>query len=181
MSLVDSGARREFETGAVRDIQEGKGRCDLLPLDVISKYYYGSVVSGGDVAASEYSVLERIRKFKTTGNEYYLYAALYQFTKSAFDSQETMILELAKHFEDGALKYGEYNWQKGIPLHCYIDSAIRHYLKYHRNDTDERHDRAFCWNIVCAIWTLLHMPELDDYTDEECRDEISKTVREKEN
>lgn len=29
--LKDSGNRREFETGAVRDMQEGKGRCDLLP------------------------------------------------------------------------------------------------------------------------------------------------------
>ena len=34
--IKDSGERREFETGAVRDIQEGKGRCDLLPLDVVS-------------------------------------------------------------------------------------------------------------------------------------------------
>ena len=30
--IKDSGARTEFSTGAVRDIQEGKGRCDLLPL-----------------------------------------------------------------------------------------------------------------------------------------------------
>lgn len=29
--LKDSGNRRKFETGAVRDMQEGKGRCDLLP------------------------------------------------------------------------------------------------------------------------------------------------------
>lgn len=29
--LQDSGNRREFDTGAVRDMQEGKGRCDLLP------------------------------------------------------------------------------------------------------------------------------------------------------
>ncbi|MEL7609515.1 MAG: dATP/dGTP diphosphohydrolase domain-containing protein [Bacillota bacterium] len=29
--LQDSGSRREFETGAVRDMGEGKGRCDLLP------------------------------------------------------------------------------------------------------------------------------------------------------
>lgn len=28
--LEDSGARKEFETGAVRDIQEDKGRYDLL-------------------------------------------------------------------------------------------------------------------------------------------------------
>ena len=30
--ILDSGNRREFETGAVRDVQEGKGRCDLPPL-----------------------------------------------------------------------------------------------------------------------------------------------------
>ena len=40
--LKDSGTRREFETGAVRDMAEGKGRCDLLPacaLLRLSKHY----------------------------------------------------------------------------------------------------------------------------------------------
>ena len=27
--ILDSGMRREFESGAVRDTAEGKGRCDL--------------------------------------------------------------------------------------------------------------------------------------------------------
>ena len=36
MELQDSGNRREFDSGAVRDINEGKGRCDLLPLGVIA-------------------------------------------------------------------------------------------------------------------------------------------------
>ena len=42
--ILDSGNRRQFETGAVRDIQEGKGRCDLLPLDVRKgcSNYHGS-------------------------------------------------------------------------------------------------------------------------------------------
>lgn len=31
MEILDSGNRREFETGAVRDMAEGKGRLDLLP------------------------------------------------------------------------------------------------------------------------------------------------------
>ncbi|NLZ91255.1 MAG: hypothetical protein GX918_04995, partial [Clostridiales bacterium] len=35
--LKDSGAIREFRTGAVRDIAEGKGSCDLLPLEIIAK------------------------------------------------------------------------------------------------------------------------------------------------
>ena len=30
--IKDSGERREFETGAVRDMAEGKGRFDLMPL-----------------------------------------------------------------------------------------------------------------------------------------------------
>ena len=34
--IKDSGARRHFNTGAVRDIAEGKGRCDLLPLDAVA-------------------------------------------------------------------------------------------------------------------------------------------------
>ena len=34
--LKDSGNRREFASGAVRDMADGKGRCDLLPLDVIA-------------------------------------------------------------------------------------------------------------------------------------------------
>ena len=31
MEIKDSGERREFSTGAVRDMSEGKGRMDLLP------------------------------------------------------------------------------------------------------------------------------------------------------
>lgn len=33
--IKDSGHRREFETGAVRDMAEGKGRYDLLPWEAI--------------------------------------------------------------------------------------------------------------------------------------------------
>ena len=65
-----------------------------------------------------------------------------------------MFLEVSKHFEEGAKKYGENNWQKGIPPSCYIDSAVRHYLKWLRGDNDEPHDRAFVWNIMCCIWEV---------------------------
>jgi hypothetical protein len=33
--IKDSGERRRFETGSVRDIQEGKGRYDLIPWEAI--------------------------------------------------------------------------------------------------------------------------------------------------
>ena len=33
--IKDSGERTKFETGAVRDMNEGKGRFDLLPMCVL--------------------------------------------------------------------------------------------------------------------------------------------------
>ena len=62
---------------------------------------------------------------------------------------------MSKHYEQGAEKYGEHNWQKGLPIKSYVDSAVRHYLKWKRGDDDERHDLAFLWNILCCGWEIL--------------------------
>ena len=139
----------------MRDIQEGKGRCDLLPLDVVA-------ASLGTLKDPD-PVLLNMNYFIDLGDENYLYDVLESFKNLLNVDLETIFLEVSKHFEEGALKYGEYNWQKGIPTHCYVDSAVRHYLKYLRGDDDERHDRAFVWNILCCIWTCVHLPELNDY------------------
>lgn len=156
--IGDSGSRREFATGAVRDIAEGKGRCDLLPLDVL-----GTVMQD--------TVFTELANFVYTHEVFYLYNALHEVSRKFWSGDEEMFLEAAKHFEDGAKKYGEYNWQKGIPVHCYVDSAVRHYLKHRRGDRDEPHDRAFVWNIVCCIWTMKHRPEMDDLPKREVPDE----------
>ena len=168
-TILDSGNRREFETGAVRDIQEGKGRCDLLPFDIIADYYDSDSIKQMTTEVSNsqraFSVFTDIQMFVASDNCDYLYSAIR--CADIFKDDATMFLEVSKHFEEGAKKYGENNWQKGIPTHCYIDSAIRHYLKYLRGDTDERHDRAFCWNLLCCAWTCINKPELDDYRKEE--------------
>lgn len=150
MELKDSGNRRQFESGAVRDICEGKGRCDLLPLDVVGEFMSDPI----------FAALNRFQEKDTVES---LYAALSMASEKIFGSDANMVLEVAKHFEDGARKYGDNNWRRGIPVHCYIDSATRHYLKWLRGDVDEPHDRAFCWNVMCAIWTVIHHPELDEY------------------
>lgn len=139
MPIKDSGNRRKFESGAVRDIQEGKGRCDLMPLGVIAKIL-------GD------SIIALIDDFMQSDDVLLLYQVIHHFIKQVYPDKTTALLELSIHFEEGAKKYGDNNWQKGIPISCYIDSAVRHYLKYCRGDNDERHDRAFMWNIVCCIW-----------------------------
>ena len=155
MAILDSGERREFETGAVRDIQEGKGRCDLLPLDVVGEFFGKNRI--------EHLPILAINVYVRTGDTQYLYDAIREFISShpTWDDV-TATLEVAKHYEDGANKYAERNWEKGINLHCYIDSGLRHYLKWLRGDEDEPHDRAFLWNMFGAIWTHEHKPELID-------------------
>lgn len=149
--IKDSGNRREFETGAVRDMPDGKGRCDLMPLDVVS------VLTGSPV-------IERLCAYQEDGDMLNLYDAIALFAEGAdFTKTVPILLDVSVHFEEGAKKYGENNWKKGIPTYCYIDSAVRHYLKFLRGDQDEPHDRAFIWNLMCCIWTCTHKPELNTY------------------
>lgn len=161
--ILDSGNRTVFESGAVRDIQEGKGRCDLLPLDVVS-FFYAHDEDLFDQDSPQAWVFYYISRFLLDGHVENLRLALKR--SRIFADPETMFLETAVHYEEGAKKYDENNWKKGIPVKRYIDSGVRHYLKFLRGDTDERHDRAFCWNMMGAIWTCKHMPELNEYRKE---------------
>lgn len=106
MEIKDSGERREFSTGAVRDMSYGKGRMDLLP-----------------------------------------WAA---------------IIEVSKHCENGAIKYGEHNVDKGIPTHSLCDSAFRHLAKYIDGQNDEPHLLAAAWNLLWAIQMHMKHPEMVD-------------------
>lgn len=159
--ILDSGARREFESGAVRDIAEGKGRCDLLPLNEVS-VIIGSYLDTSHALYPKDGVLENIDLYVKDGDITNLYKAVFEFINREGMHPCTAILELAKHYEDGLKKYPERNWEKGLSLKCFIDSGIRHYLKHLRGDNDEPHNRAFMWNIVGAIWTHMNRPECID-------------------
>lgn len=104
--LKDSGERRQFETGAVRDRAVGKGRFDLIATQ--------------------------------------------------------MMFRLARHYEAGAIKYTDRNWEKGMPFSVYIDAALRHLFKYIAGWNDEDHAAAIVWNIAALMFMERKMPELDD-------------------
>lgn len=93
--IKDSGERREFEEGGVRDMAEGKGRFDLIPWETI--------------------------------------------------------LDLAKHFEEGAKKYEENNW-KLLPTWTFMDSGMRHLAKHKIGYKDENHLISAIWNLVCLYY-----------------------------
>lgn len=177
--ILDSGNRREFESGAVRDSADGRGRCDLLPLDIIGDYFGYRVPSDCGNYEHMTNILYAIKDFIYTGRLASIYDAITMFMDNRDWSTVTAILEVSKHYEEGAKKYDERNWEKGIPTHCYVDSGIRHLLKYYGKWDDEPHDRAFLWNMLGLLWTIKHHPELNDlpYTTTKLTEEEKNYIR----
>lgn len=95
--VKDSGARRQFDTGAVRDMAKNKGRFDLIP--------------------------------------------------------PIVLLRLAKHYENGAVKYGDNNYRKGLPTKTFIDSNMRHVNNVRMHLQDEDHLAAAIWNLMSLMET----------------------------
>lgn len=72
------------------------------------------------------------------------------------------IIEVSKHCENGAKKYGEHNVNRGIPTHSLMDSAMRHAAKYLDGQEDEDHLLAAAWNLLWAIEMRCKKPECVD-------------------
>lgn len=92
---LDSGNRREFTTGAVRDVCEDKPRYKLIPVRPLRR--------------------------------------------------------LAELMGRGAKKYGERNWEKGMPLSDCYDSAMRHLQQWAEGEGEEDHLAAVAFNIFAIM------------------------------
>lgn len=60
---------------------------------------------------------------------------------------------VSRVYEDGAYKYSSRNWEKGMPLSNYIDSAERHLAKLKAGMRDEPHATQVIWNLIGYIFT----------------------------
>ena len=70
---------------------------------------------------------------------------------------------IALHYQRGAEKYYDRNWEKGIPFSRYVDSAKRHLDQYVMGAEDEDHLAAACWNLMAIMHHQeLGQMELDD-------------------
>jgi Domain of unknown function (DUF5664)/Domain of unknown function (DUF4406) len=76
--------------------------------------------------------------------------------KPRYDLIPTLPLKrLAELYARGAIKYGEYNWQKANSheeLARFKASAFRHLIQALDGDTDEDHLAAVAWNVFAVIW-----------------------------
>ncbi len=79
-----------------------------------------------------------------------------------------------KRYLDGAEKYGENNWMKGMPLSVYFDCAHRHLEAWWRCEDSEDHAAAVVWNILCAMHTETRASESDAFPKERQLDDRIK-------
>lgn len=72
------------------------------------------------------------------------------------------ILRLSRWYEWGAKKYGDHNWERGMPISRYLDAAIRHIFKYVAGCNDEDHLSAGVWNLLAIMYHEAIDPSLQD-------------------
>jgi hypothetical protein len=61
------------------------------------------------------------------------------------------IFAVARVFEEGAKKYDPRNYEQGMPLSRFIDSALRHIFKHLEGWRDEPHMAQAAWNVLAYI------------------------------
>lgn len=65
---------------------------------------------------------------------------------------------LAKWYELGSFKYGDRNWEKGMPFSRYTASLERHVIAWKKGDQSEDHLAAIAWN----AFAIMHHQELGE-------------------
>lgn len=70
----------------------------------------------------------------------------------------------------GAAKYGEFNWQKGMPLSEFLNHLLQHIYKYQNGDRSEDHLGHAAWNALAAChaekqgWTKESLAHAHSFT-----------------
>lgn len=70
----------------------------------------------------------------------------------------------AQLLERGAVKYGDRNWEQGMPFSRFLDSAMRHLCQYAMGMRDEDHLAAVRFNVGAIMEFEEVRPDLDDLT-----------------
>lgn len=71
---------------------------------------------------------------------------------------------VARACAEGAAKYGDYNWEAGMPVHDLLNHALRHVYRYLAGDRSEDHLGHAAWGMLAAIHSEAVWPELNQGT-----------------
>jgi hypothetical protein len=70
--------------------------------------------------------------------------------------------EVARTCAEGAAKYGDWNWEKGMPVHDLLNHAIAHLYQFLSGDRNEPHLGHAAWNVLAAIHSEEMWPHLNE-------------------
>jgi hypothetical protein len=71
---------------------------------------------------------------------------------------------VARTCAEGAAKYGDWNWEAGMPASDLLNHALRHIYKYLAGDRSEDHLPHAAWGLLAAIHSEALWPHLNDGT-----------------
>ena len=72
------------------------------------------------------------------------------------------IKRLAETYSEGAIRYGDNNWRKGLPFSNILSHIEAHIVEYKLGNADEDHLAHALWGIAALIEQETTHPELDD-------------------
>lgn len=68
---------------------------------------------------------------------------------------------VARTCAEGAAKYSDFNWERGMPVHDLLNHALRHIYKYLGGDRSEEHLPHAAWGLLAAIHSEALWPDLN--------------------
>jgi len=169
------------DNGAKREIKKGKGRMDLIPLDVlkrINETYY-NIMNPSNSYVPVPIFVDNVDVNDTLVEQDYLKTIIYitcmQYgegdnkgdIRKFYSLLPLMLIDLSKQFEKGAEVYGERNCQMGLPNKSFIDSGLRHTCQWLAGQNDECHHIAAIWNLWMYDWNTHNEPLKPDTKPEE--------------
>lgn len=154
----DTGVREKFESGMVRDTQEGKPRFDLVfdgPMAELVLYEAATT--------HKRAVVNTFFDWYRNGSQ-----ALARDVLSVIAVAEGGLRVFLPRVGDllarGAVKYSERNWMKAAgdaEYNRFRSSAARHFAQYIIGDTDEDHAAAVWFNVNGAEYVYEKMEKSD--------------------
>jgi hypothetical protein len=70
--------------------------------------------------------------------------------------------EVARACAEGAGKYGDWNWEKGMPVNDLLNHVLAHVYQFLAGDRSEPHLGHAAWGMLAAIHSHELWPELND-------------------
>jgi hypothetical protein len=82
---------------------------------------------------------------------------------SRFDLVSPIALQrVAQTYGEGAAKYDDHNWRKGMPFSSTLNHALAHIIAYMGGDKSEDHLAHAAWNLFALMHFEATRPEMND-------------------